>query len=89
MNSSTFQGRQTVAISFELDPMVSAIDLFPKEKVSAMILEAAEVMRAYTVQLEEQRKLGNSWSTDATLTAIESATSVRLRARRQRRRARR
>ncbi|WP_018428250.1 hypothetical protein [Hoeflea sp. 108] len=43
-------------IVFELNAMASAIDLFPAEKVSAMLLEAVEVMKACKAQIEEKRR---------------------------------
>lgn len=44
---------------FELTIMVAPIDLFPPEKVSAMILEAAEVMKACKALLDKKRKLAD------------------------------
>lgn len=42
-------------IVFELNAMASAVDLFPAEKVSAMLTEAVEVIKACKVLLEEKR----------------------------------
>lgn len=42
-------------IVFELNSMASAIDLFPKETISAMILEAAEIMKSYKALLAARR----------------------------------
>lgn len=44
-------------IVFELNAMASAIDLFPADRVSAMLIEAVEVIKACRVLLEEKRKL--------------------------------
>lgn len=44
-------------IVFELNAMASAIDLFPAEKVQAMLLEAVEVIKACKMLLEEKRKI--------------------------------
>lgn len=43
-------------IVFELNSMASAIDLFPAEKVQAMLLEAVEVIKVCRMLLEEKRK---------------------------------
>lgn len=43
-------------IVFDLNAMASAIDLFPADKVSAMLLRSVEVMKAYKAQIEEKRK---------------------------------
>lgn len=44
-------------IVFELNSMASAIGLFPADRVSAMLTEAVEVIKACRVLLEEQRKI--------------------------------
>jgi hypothetical protein len=44
-------------IVFELNSMASAIDLFPADRVSAMLLEAVEVIKACKVLIEERRKI--------------------------------
>lgn len=46
-------------IVFELTIMAASIDLFPPEKVSAIILEAAEVVKACKALLNKKRKLGD------------------------------
>ena len=43
-------------IVFELNSMASAVDLFPKEAISAMILEAAEIMKSYKSLLASRRQ---------------------------------
>ena len=42
-------------IVFELTVMAESIDLFPPEKVSAMLREAAEVIKACRVLLDAKR----------------------------------
>ncbi|MCX8572984.1 hypothetical protein [Aminobacter sp. MET-1] len=42
-------------IVFELNAMASAIDIFPAEKVSAMLLEAVQVMKACKADLAQKR----------------------------------
>lgn len=44
-------------IVFELNSMASAIDLFPADRVQAILLEAVEVIKACKVLLEERRKI--------------------------------
>lgn len=43
-------------IVFELNAMASAIDLFPADKVSAMLLRSVEVMKACRAQIEDERR---------------------------------
>jgi len=42
-------------IVFDLTAMASAIDLFPPQRISAMLVEAAEVLEAAKLLLKEKR----------------------------------
>ena len=42
---------------FELNSMASAVDLFPSERISAMLIEAVEVIKACRILLEEKRRI--------------------------------
>ena len=44
-------------IVFELNSMASAVDLFPSERISAMLIEAVEVIKACQILLEEKRRI--------------------------------
>jgi hypothetical protein len=44
-------------IEFELTVMAASIDLFPPEKISAMLLEAAEVIKAARALLVAKREI--------------------------------
>jgi hypothetical protein len=44
-------------IVFELSAMASAVDLFPSERISAMLIEALEVIKACKILLEEKRRI--------------------------------
>jgi hypothetical protein len=42
---------------FELNAMASAVDLFPSERISAMLSEAVETIKAWKILLEEKRRI--------------------------------
>ena len=44
-------------IVFELNSMASAVDLFPSERISAMLSEAVETIKAWKILLEEKRRI--------------------------------
>ena len=42
---------------FELNAMASAVDLFPSERISAMLIDALDVIKACKTLLEEKRRI--------------------------------